>query len=187
MVTIKNKTSDFLLVDWSKSSIVLEEQLYPFVDGSISLKGTAIRDVVGDFTTESSGEVNVGGKGDYIPPRASTTKSISFQSQSFEKLSYQDPYEKVYLGQTRAKKYIFDQADSIRYFESFIFLNENEDESKYLNHQFWVSEIWECVDGPSAHQPNQIILSQMTGTSQVITAAILLPMLFVVASANVED
>ncbi len=186
-VEVKNKTKNFLIIDWSKSSIVHQDQYLPFVDGSISLTGVARQDIIGDYQTTSTGYVDLGRQTEHLPSKGTTSRTMNFLGSDLRNLPFNQPFERIHLGTTTGKRYQFSSTDSTEFFESYIFINSDQEEGNFLNHHFWVSSLVECVDGSPNKLPNQVVFSKLTGASNVMIGAVVLPLAILAASVEEDE
>lgn len=189
LISIKNKTSDFLTIDWDKSAIVYEGNSIPFDKGEIKLSGSAIENFSGAYSTEATGSVDLGNLKEHLPPNATTSKSVTFLPFYYKKIANTTPDQKIPLGEgATAKRYYFEPTDSLNYFESYLFIHdEMKNDKSYLNHHFWVSSLLECLDCSPERMSNQIVFRKATAATNVIAGVVLVPLIAVAAANEVDE
>jgi hypothetical protein len=173
-ISIFNKLSVPLFVDWKKSSVIINQQRFPlWIDQSeinANTQGSTTVQWTNLITHSSSttGTMIRSESVSFIPPQSYVTMKPILLQQDFFKLDrknstktiLQSPATKV-LGY----EYSFQREDSPLAFRSFLVLSSDEKfpSPLYLEHRFWVSHVLETALLPR-HKPlsgNQFLTKKL--------------------------
>lgn len=186
-IQIRNKTEEFVGIDWLNSSIVYKNRSIPLLGGDINLEGVTSEGFAGNYRTSLSGSITLDQQMEQLPPRAYTIKTIPLPI-GYQNLGADVPFTKAHEKLSTGKKYLFEEVDSLGYFESYIsHQSNNQETNRLLNHHFWVSSIFECIDPVESKDANQVRYSTTTAGSQVILGILVLPAVVLVSVADAEE
>lgn len=149
-VDIQNKQEHLIYIDWTRSSIIVDDTSIPFYSTKQQLKGrTETIDFfdTGIESTNFNGTITGSPNRSYIPPKARITKTFDRLPIQFMKLKGYYSYEKHTVGYNNFKRYSFSEQDSLGYFRSYLYVNNNEDDVQpdTYDHSFWISGINESL------------------------------------------
>lgn len=188
---VTNKSPSLLFVDWSKSSMIFGDESLPFIDGEIALSGsinvsplthaTQIADLSGNLLSLPARR--------YIPPGSGITHMFQNNGRFFRDLSTL-PYEKVKLLYGSGKKYTFLKSDSVAFLRSYLYISdENERHPYILQHDFWVAEVLETLNGTLPVRGNQFLQSKLTdtGNAAIVIGVIGLGAIYIASDLSDEE
>jgi len=181
-VSIVNKHSEPLYINWHKSAIVVDGQRVPlWKDESkldASIRGFEINwnDFASNQYADVDGVVSKSEMISFLPPESGMeitpvtikNKFIPIdQDVAVEKLSL--PYDQ---GRTPAKKQSFSQENAPLSFRSFLTISTTQDfqEPVYLDDHFWVSGFLETIQRPERFnfmKNNQFYMRKNTGLGKI--------------------
>lgn len=151
-MTVKNKLSVPIYVDWAKSALIFEEKATSYVPDKIAfsadLSSSSWRDPI--LTTTDGyvkGQIGTRTKTSFIPPNSKVeTTTIFLRSPAFQALADESFTEMVQVasnqGQVRAFSVDFDRANSPVVFRSYLTLFtgvENAIKTFALDNEFYIS------------------------------------------------
>lgn len=170
-IGITNKLNNLIYADWGKSAMVFESISLPYKSSNIDFDATSqtIELIDGIETTDLRGTIYSQPSRTYIPPKSKISKMFDKVPISYKNLKTTDLHERVNLPSGIGKKYTFQESDSLNFYHSYIYLSDNDESKSYvLNHDFWVSEVLETLDGSVRLSPTQFKKSKLTSTGYFI-------------------
>jgi len=166
-ITIYNKTNELLEVDWRKSALIMNNKAYGYYSPNLLFNGSVKQDTLKQdynptFFARVKADIYANEPSQFIPPSSSISKtplslpvhSLDLPEEELKKIKYSglNDYSLKYkkIEYTSEKSPI-----SFRLFLSFSFGSNNRKEF-FVDHQFYVSEIWESGIGPE-YFPQEIV------------------------------
>ena len=198
-VTVYNKTSKPLYIDWKKSAIIIEDRAYSYYSPNQQLSGTttSVEYRYGYNLNSTAGTIDAIIKGqegiDFIPPNSRKEQSSLYVIKGFVKDIPEQSLEKRYLWPERKelpkmKTVDFSEENSPIHLRSYLTFLTNENEFS-IEHQFYISQVFQSMMRPSSLTPvqdkgNIFYSSRSTGVGAVVGVGIITGL--VVMGAGVE-
>lgn len=157
-VSILNKLSEPLKIDWQRSAVIYNGQSFSFYNHTYALdatiNGTTSRSYNGERSLGTSSNSTVDGtiigkeKEDYIPPSARIASNVlRVPVRSLERISF-DTLKKQFIKVDKAtvgiyKSLDFNSVSSPVLLRSYLYFNIGKDEKAFVvEHKFFVSKVW---------------------------------------------
>ena len=180
-IYVFNKLTTPIYIDWTKSSIIRDNQSDGYVTGYATLSGTVTGASyrAGNNYSLNSASVNGNIHSDietsFIPPKTFIEVSKKLVHTQFIELPLtkrEKKQTKTSLGSVINIETInFDEANSPLKFRSFITVSTDNNNSFHFDNRFWASETMESVSNPDELQNranNQFYVSKLTGFGGVM-------------------
>jgi len=187
-ITVYNKTSMPIYIDWKKSAIIYGDKAYSYYSPDMQLNGTTSN--VGyryNYNLNSTGGTMEGTikaqEGiEFIPPYSMKEQSKMYVINGYLKDIPEETMTKKYLWPDRKdipkmKTIDFTSENSPVHIRSYLTFSTNDQEFS-MEHQFYVSQIFQGMVSPSALTPvqgkgNYFYSSKSTGVGAVVGVGIL--------------
>lgn len=165
-VRIRNKLSELIHLDLSKSALISEGMATSLYSGNVKFSGYSSS---GSFIGKANGAPFLL----HIPPKSEITHVIRLKNLGFRKdLVLSKEYEDIKLGYNKAKEFKFSQGDSTGLFKPFLFVN-NSDESlpQSFQYSFWVGKIVMTNYTFPVNSTSQFVNSEPVGAAKAVIVA----------------
>lgn len=166
-IELLNNSEDGIYVDWSKSSIILNQQNLPYWDENSTINvHTNYSEVVTSGTLYKSKRI------DFIPPHSKMQASTKLLSSDFFDLPGDIEKQKTELGGYNAWTFNFTEENSPLKFRSYLTLSTTESFKNplILDNQFWVGEVIETKALPNMvtyKKPNRYYNESLTSFGKI--------------------
>jgi hypothetical protein len=188
-ISVFNKLSHPLYLDWTKSAVIVNQQSLPMWkdESRVSTVTNATEIDWGYVTTTSGstdGSITRPAAVAFIPPQSEISDSRVLLKRSLfaesEKSKSKKSRKRIFLstGPATANLYEFKREDSPLTFRTYLTLSmdQNISSSVHIENEFWVGEILQSGDFKNTYRPrnNEFSLTKATKlTSVVATTAVL--------------
>ena len=171
-IYVYNKIDKPIYVDWSKSSVIIDNQRINYWNNQASLLA-----MIND--TGINGTIFNDEKVSFIPPSSGISVSRINLKNEFVHIPDNFKHDIVNLptvnGYAKTKKYIFPEMQEPLMFRSFITLSVTQDFNQpiYTDDTFWISDVIRTPNHPDyiLNKPsNQFYLQQSTGFGKFLLA-----------------
>lgn len=159
-ITILNKTSEPLEINWKKSALIMNGQATSYYSPNLYVNGSVQQDtsrryVFGDrsFLANVTADVYVNEPSQFIPPKSSISKiplalpvySLELPPDQLKKEIYKTGAQPI-----KYRKIEYSQDKSPYSFRSYLSFNYAGDQNRAfsLDNRFYVSEIWQAGNYP---------------------------------------
>lgn len=189
-VRVHNKSETPILINWEKSSIIFNNESLAMANGDLNFEGSGSSiELFEDMTySDFYGTIKGGKNQTFLPPQAFVVNTFNKVPLSYQKrLKKEMDFEKMYFPDAVVKKYSFDKSQPMARLKSFIFIENPDDSSFNLSHDFWVSEILETNNGRLKLGQNHLKQSKVTTTGAIIGTTGFVGLLVVAAAAEEES
>ncbi len=191
-ITVYNKTSMPIFIDWKKSAVIYGDKAYSYYSPDLQLSGTT--STVGyryNYNLNSTGGTMEGTikaqEGiEFIPPYSMKEQSKLYVISGYLKDIPEETMTKKYLWPDRKefpkmKTIDFTSENSPIHIRSYLTFSTNDHEFS-MEHQFYVSQIFQAMVRPSDLTPiwdkgNYFYSSKATGAGVAIGAAVIVGLL----------
>ena len=191
-ITVYNKTTMPIYIDWKKSAIIIDDKAYSYYSPTQQLSGTTT--TVGyryGYNLNSTGgtiEATIKGQEgiDFIPPNSMKEQSTLYLISGYlkdipeESMTTRNLWPET-KGFPKMKTIDYTAENSPIHLRSYITFSTNDKEFS-MDHQFYVSQIFQGMVTPSALTPvqgkgNYFYSSKSTGVGAVVGVGILVGVL----------
>ena len=161
-ISVQNKSAFPVQVNWKKSAFILDGRPKSYFSGEFLLKGDLSIDSSRSIIRQASykGQLETDEALQFLPPNSSVTKKMSvLPSGKIKNITAGKGVAKSLKSTpTQRFKYIqyrFDETNSPLLFRSFLTLQSAGGQEVFMDHHFYISEIWTSEQGPS-YLPKEI-------------------------------
>jgi hypothetical protein len=180
-ITVFNKLTTPLYIDWSKSALIVNKKRISYWNNDAVLNASVAGSTLNwnpDLSTSlSSVNGTIANKEavSFIPPQSFVMEApVRLQSKHFQIPAEASPTRKT-INALTVKSYSFDKDSSPLSFRSFITISDSESfqNPRYFDHSFWVSEIIRTGAAPHNFpaQKDQFYIGKPTGVGAFLTVA----------------
>lgn len=186
-IEIENKTDQLHFIDWSRSSMIFNDQSIPFTTGmsKIEGKGNTYQNLSGISNSNFEGTISESLTRSYIPPMSRIGHEFSALTIDFQKnLKKSFAFESMLIP-AHSKKFTFDESNTLHKIRSYLAIGtEDATQIEAIQHNFWMSNLVETGEGRLKLKGNQLQVSKQTTTGMVTNS---LATAMILAASDTEE
>jgi hypothetical protein len=180
-MTIQNKLTTPLYIDWTKSALIIGGTRASYSDKNLTLaaavSGSEIRWL--NYSSQSAtidGTLTSNEISGFIPPAAKAQETLlKLKPKFFALPTVADKKDRKYVDGIIVEFLSFSDKESPLVFRSYLTLSTNADLSSpmHFDHEFWVSEVFQTTTGPKkfSTKPNRFYLKKTSNAGAYVLGA----------------